>query len=306
VHIFVTGASGYIGLAVSKALIAQGHQVNGLTRSTDGAAKLHAAGIVPVVGNLTDTALLTASVQAADAVIHTAASRAATDRVTIDLVAIEAMLSALAGSHKMFILTSGTSVYRDTGDQAVTEDMPIDAPSHMVWRVTTETRVLSVINEHVHSIVIRPTIVYGHGGSGVIPAWITASRSLGTGFYIGDGSTWLSAVHVDDLAAFYVLALDKARAGDVFNVATESIRAHQVAEAISIGIGAPGQARSLTAEEAAQRFPPTVYIFPFVTFLTTNGKISGEKARTELGWIPRAPSLLTDLSTGSYAVKSSG
>ena len=69
----------------------------------------------------------------------------------------------------------------------------------------------------------------------------------------------------------------------------------EVAEAASIGGGAKGKTQSWPLEEARKVF------HAFADALVLDQQISGEKARKELGWSPRAKSVLDDLKTGSYA-----
>ena len=71
-HVFVTGATGWVGSAVVNELLASGHTVTGLARSLDKAAIVGAAGAEPVVGTLDDLDLLCDASVKADAVIHTA------------------------------------------------------------------------------------------------------------------------------------------------------------------------------------------------------------------------------------------
>ena len=75
-RIFLTGANGYIGGSVACALIAAGHKVRGLVRSSAKADTVAAHGIEPVIGSLDDTALLQTEARAADAVINAASSDA--------------------------------------------------------------------------------------------------------------------------------------------------------------------------------------------------------------------------------------
>jgi uncharacterized protein YbjT (DUF2867 family) len=63
VHVFVTGASGYIGGTVASRLVREGHVVSGLTRDAAKAEELARLGIQPVVGGLDDAALLTEHAQ---------------------------------------------------------------------------------------------------------------------------------------------------------------------------------------------------------------------------------------------------
>ena len=71
-------ATGYVGSAVFRQLVQAGHSVSGLARSDEAAAKVTAAGGTPVRGDISDTGLLAASAEAADAVIHLASPGDAT------------------------------------------------------------------------------------------------------------------------------------------------------------------------------------------------------------------------------------
>ncbi|HEY1885389.1 MAG TPA: NAD-dependent epimerase/dehydratase family protein, partial [Roseiarcus sp.] len=71
-RVFVTGATGWIGSAVVKDLLALGHKVTGLTTTTRGAQKLHALGAEARVGRLHDHALLREGAVQSDGVIHLA------------------------------------------------------------------------------------------------------------------------------------------------------------------------------------------------------------------------------------------
>ena len=71
-HIFVTGATGWVGSAVVEDLLAAGHQVTGLARSADKAASLAAAGAKIIQATLDDLDTLRSVASTVDAVIHTA------------------------------------------------------------------------------------------------------------------------------------------------------------------------------------------------------------------------------------------
>ncbi len=295
--VLVTGATGYVGSAVVKELTGAGHTVLGMARSDESAAKLEEQGIEFHRGELADPASLVAGAKQADAVIHTAfpsmgpgADFQALMKMMTDAVA--ALVDSYKGTDKTFILTSGASGYGpNTGTTPVDESMPIIAPTH----APNEQTVAAATSEGVRTIVLRPTIAYGYGGSNPIMGWFGASRQMGGGIYIGEGDALISSVYIDDMAELYRLALEKAKPGEAYNMAAGSaITTKEVAEAISKAAGLGGKTVSIPAEEIEKA--------GFIGRLIGSSMVvSSEKAQRELGWQPSGPSLLDELGNGSYA-----
>lgn len=124
--VFVTGGTGFIGLEVVKALLIAGHDVLALSRRT-GTELDKLRGVQIVQGSLREVAILTAAATAADAVMHLAFDHdfARFDEVCAqDTHAISAVNKALAGSGKLFVMTSGTGVVGDTGDELFDDNKP--------------------------------------------------------------------------------------------------------------------------------------------------------------------------------------
>ena len=160
-NIFLTGASGFIGGTVALRLKASGHRIRGLVRSPEKAARLQALGIKPVLGDLSDTALLAQEAKAADAVVNAASSD--------DRSAVDAFLDALAGSGKPFLHTSGTSVVADdaqgdrASDRIYDEDTPIEPVPGKAARVAIDRLIIDAAGGGLRSVVLCNSLIYGTG-----------------------------------------------------------------------------------------------------------------------------------------------
>ena len=295
--VLVTGATGYVGSALVKNLTGAGHTVVGLARSDESAATLEEQGVEVHRGELSDPASLVEGAKRAEAVIHTAFPQMGpgTDfekMMGMMTGAVTAMIDSLKGTDKTFILTSGAGGYGPQTDPTpLDESTPIIAPTH----APNEQTVLSATSEGVRTIVLRPTIAYGHGASNPVMAWFGISREIGGGVYIGDGDALISSVYIDDMADLYRLALEKGKAGEAYNIASGSATAtKEIAKAISEVAGLGGKTVSIPPDEIEKA--------GFIgRLIATNMVVSTEKAKSELGWQPSGPSLLEELKSGSYA-----
>jgi nucleoside-diphosphate-sugar epimerase len=213
----------------------------------------------------------------------------------VDATVVRAILEALEGTGKPFVYTSGVWVLGSTGGIVADESTPLNPTPLVALRPAIEEEVLGYKGRGVRTIVIRPALVYGRGGS--IPRMIAQSaRETGAARYVGDGQNRWPFVDVDDLAQLYVLALEKAAPGSLYNAANgPSYRVREVAEAASIGAGAKGKTQAWPLDEARKT------LHAFADALVLDQQVSGEKAKKELGWSPHAPPVLDDLKTGSYA-----
>lgn len=298
-RVFITGATGYVGSAITKCLIKAGHQVLGLARSDTSAEQLQTMGADVHRGDLDDLDSLSAGASNVDGVIHTAMTL--DDFNNLDAIfakdekAVEAMLAPIAGTGKPFLYMSGTGVLGDTGTMAVDETVAADDQGPVARRAALEQTVLEAQNRDIRTVVIRPGIVYGHGGSDVWHMFSGLARQAGTGRAIGDGKNVCSVVHVDDLADLYLKALEQAPAGTLFNAASEEEPTmHEIASAIGHALKFTGEPSLWPVEEAS------AVLGPFANGMAANKRISAARAREVLGWRPHRVSLLEDLEYGSY------
>ena len=291
--VFMTGASGYVGSRVADTLLARGHQVAGLARSAASADGMGRRGIAPVRGSLRDADMLTAAAQAADAVIHTAFAIEPdlSASVRVEAEALEAFLSVVRGTDKPLISTSGTAVLGETGTAIFDEQTPI-APHDRRQRIDNEEIVLRA--QDAHGIVLRPPNVYGHGDG---HQTFDALRHVGRQFKAipiasGSGDNLWSAVHVDDLADLYVLALTRSPAQQLYHAGAQSgVKTRDIAAALSRSMGWDGRTVELPIEELRAAFPLPV----FADYWASNSQSSSEKAKRLLGWKPSRLDVLGDI-----------
>jgi nucleoside-diphosphate-sugar epimerase len=298
VRIFVTGASGYIGGSIAAALIKTGHSVVGLVRQADKASQLAHQGIQPLVGTLADLAEMTEAAHAADAVINTADAD--------DFLAADTLIKALAGSGKVLIHTSGTSVVSDRaageyGAAIFHEDSPFDPLPERLLRVAIDRAVLMGAQHNIRSVVIRPSLIYGRGHglnphSIQLPRLIALARTHKIARHVGRGLNVWSHVHIDDLVALYLLALDAAPPGSLFYAENGEASWRVMASAVGRLLGFGAQTGDWPIEEAVREWGPSA-----ITSYGSNSRVRALKARKMLGWAPKGRALLDDIAAGSYA-----
>jgi nucleoside-diphosphate-sugar epimerase len=294
-RVFVTGATGFIGTAIVRELLAAGHEALGLARSDAGAETLARSGVKVHRGQLSDTDSLAEGARACEGVIHTAfihdfATTPIEVAAETDRRAVEALAGALEGSGKPFVVTSGTALLAP-GRNATEEDAPVSAATP---RAASEATVLAAAGRGVRGSIVRlPPSVHGTGDHGFVPMLIDLARRTGISAFVGDGANRWPAVHRLDAARLFRLALEKAAPGTrLHGVAEEGVPMRAIAQAIGAGLGVP--VRGLAEDQALKHFDW------FARFVAIDNPTSSAVTRNSLGWRPQEPELLTDMRDGGY------
>ena len=301
-RVFVTGASGWIGSAVTAELLAHGHEVIGLARSDAAAEKVAASGAEVLRGDIQDIDVLRAGAEQADGVVHLAFRHDIAwtghfdDAAASDRHVIQACGEVLAGSDRPLAIASGVAGL-NPGRIATERDHPNDEVSP---RVASEQATLALAERGVRSMSVRfaPT-VHGAGDHGFIARIVDADRTHGAAAYVGDGENRWPAVHRIDAARLVRLGIERAPEGSVLHaVGEEGVAMRDVAEAISRRFELP--ATAISPEEADARFG---FLGQFVGL---DMPASSAITRKLLGWEPTGPTLLEDIQAGAYSNNSHG
>ncbi len=294
-NVFITGATGYIGLAVSKALRRAGHDVFGLTRSKEKATMLEANEIHPVTGSMQEPESYMKTAESCGVLIHAAADYQ-NDTVDLDKQTVQTMLKLgeKGATPKTFIYTSGCWVVGNTGWKAADETTPLKPAPSVTWRPEIEQKVLQ--SESVKGLVIRPGCVYGERG-GLTGMWFNGAVN-GTLSVVGDGSNRWTMIHVDDLADAYVRVVESGLSGEIFNVSDRSrYTVKEMVEAVARAISYKGEIEYQPVDIAAKEMGPVAEA------LALDQHVDAKKAGRLLGWQPKFGGFVDEAETFFHAWK---
>jgi len=290
-RVFITGATGFIGSAVVKELIAAGHHVIGLCRSESKAKGLVAGGAEVFTGSVEDEARLKQGVARSDGVIHLAfnhdfskfAANCADDGRVINVLA-----TALGSSNRPLIVTSGTAIAHAPPGE-LSRETSATATSAMHPRALSEETARAAAASGVNVSVVRLPQVHDTTRQGLISPAIQAYRAKGECCYVGNGGNRWPAAHVLDVARVYRLAIEMAERNAVYHaVAEEGVPMRAVAETVAKRLALP--VRSIAPEEA-----PAFFGW-LGMFAALDMPSSSALTRSKLGWTPTGPTLLADLT----------
>lgn len=308
--VFVAGASGALGGPLSRQLLEAGHTVIGLTRTPANAERLRAAGVRPVVADAMDRQDLLRAVAdlQADAVVHVLTALKKTPLRHADLRATDALRTT--GTTNVIEATRALGARRlvsesfikgygfgDFGDRVLTEADPFAPPTggpygpHLDALRSAEEQTFGA--DGVDGVALRFGYLYGPGASTAeMLAMLRAHR-----FPVPrDGGGVNSYVYVDDAASAIIAALERGRPGTAYNIADE--------EPVSWGTFLD-RAAELFGVPRPMHVPGVLLrALPYAHAIVANSaRLSNERATSELGWRPTAPTYVEGLARTRDALR---
>jgi 2-alkyl-3-oxoalkanoate reductase len=301
VKVFVAGATGDLGRPVVRLLVEAGYEVWGMTRTPGKRGLLVDLGARPVVADALDPGAMERALAEArpEAVLHlltalprTGPLRARDLRATNELRqrgTANLVRAALAAGARRLVAESVIGVYGLASEEVVTEDSPLPHPdphsglgAAIAAMRSLEEQVLGA--DGLEGIVLRYGLVYGPD----VGSTESAIERLRNGRLPvpGGGPGLGSWIHVEDAATATVAALERGEAGGVYNIVDD--------EPTSLGT-----LLATIAEAVGARPPRPVPVWlgrllaPYATTLATRAhlRVSNERAKRELGWAPRFPTI---------------
>lgn len=211
-HVFIAGGTGAVGRRVIPLLIARGHQVTALTRTTEGGSSLLAAGALPVLADVYDADALTRAVRVAapDAVMHQLTALSDGDfaaNTRIRKIGTRNLVGAALEAGVGRIIAQSIAWMYEPGDKPADESVPLDlaAPEPRSRSLEGVVSLEAAVREIPEWVVLRYGLLYGRGTWYAPDALMAAEAHAGKLVADHDISSF---VHVDDAAEAAVRALD--------------------------------------------------------------------------------------------------
>ncbi len=230
-HIFITGASGFVGGAATRALVAGGHKISAMSRSEKSDVAIRALGAEPVRCDLKSVAA--EHLAGCEAVIHSAAfveTWGPKDAwYESNVLGTKAVLEAAkaAGVKRFIHIGTEAGIVRGQHIHNADESYPLAPNSpypYCATKAQAESLVLAANKPGAFEvIVLRPRFIWGPGDTSLLPA-ITAMAKAGKWTWINDGKAVTSTTNIANLVHAITIALTKGTGGEAYFILDEGTR----------------------------------------------------------------------------------
>jgi dihydroflavonol-4-reductase len=247
-RVLVTGASGFLGSAVARALVARGLRVRALVRPTSPRDNLDGLGCEVVAGDLTDRTSLGAALSGMRHLFHVAADYRfwARDPSVILRVNVEGtrnlMEEALSAGVERIVHTSSVATLKLTGATRPADETTPLSPEEAIGvykrsKTLAERTVETMIrSDKLPAVIVNPTTPIGPRDIKPTPTGrilLDAARGRIPAFV----DTGLNFAHVDDIAEGHLLAFERGRIGERYILGGENVLLHDLLATIADAAG---------------------------------------------------------------------
>jgi dihydroflavonol-4-reductase len=249
-RVLVTGATGFVGSAIVRALLAAGYSVRAMCRASSSRANLAGLDVELAYGDVCDAGAVASAMTGAGFLVHAAADYRlwARDPETIMRTNVEGtrtvMSAALRAGVERIVYTSSvaTLALRENGD-AADETVPLAAPeavgTYKRSKIVSERWVESMVaHDALPAVIVNPSTPIGPRDIRPTPTGriiVEAASGRMPGFV----DSGLNLVHVDDVAAGHVSALEGGRIGERYILGGENVPLEQMLRDIALVVGRP-------------------------------------------------------------------
>ncbi|MEO9899623.1 NAD-dependent epimerase/dehydratase family protein [Nisaea sp.] len=279
-HVLLLGGTGSIGSAILEDLIAHGHHVTALARSSAATEHLTKRGAEPLSGDLTEPSKWVPVAAEIDAVIQVAAAFD-TDMGSIDKAALKAITATASARNAplRLIYTGGCWLFGETGDRIADERTPFSPLPSFAWMADNWEWLNN--ESSIAPTFVHPAMVYDLAG-GVLHRYIDAATQ-GTSIEIwGSAEARWPLVHRADLASAYRLVLERGNSGESYCVAAEDgVQTGALADAFRARFGSAAPHTILPVADAITRHGA------WAAGPALDQRMGSGKIRRELGWVPQ-------------------
>lgn len=305
--VLVTGANGFTGSHLVKALEQRDHVVVGLVRKSSNLKRLSDCNLQLVYGDITDREALKTAMTGVDWVFHTAAyvelgivNATAMERVNVDGTRAVMEVAQTTGVSKV-VYCSTIGVFGDTQGRVVDETFQREQTDFSSAYDRTKYNAQQIVDhfaaQGLPAVSILPSGIFGaddpHFGP-VMQQFIKGGLKLWAG---GDRITGI--VHVDDLATAMILAAEKGKPGEHYIISAGDLTTREMFTILSqeTGIPIPQEAPKALVRLAGNLLDPIGRLFKWQPPLSRERvhyvydrcvRVDANKAHTELGWQPRS------------------